>query len=165
MSWWVLVFFFCSALTYIGLARYGICFTITASRCLYGLLVGIKLRHRASWHGCQLELLCGIALTGTCCRSFTYLGYYRTTSMSTRRQVKMHDAIIPRLRTIAQICRAISSQVRHVSITGKKPVKQQYLIHMYSQLRPTNGWDRLVSLRHPSKFQRVSCLASLMQRQ
>jgi len=28
----------------------------------------------------------------------------------------------------------------------------------YGGLRPTNGWDRLVSLGHPSKFQRVSRL-------
>ena len=33
------------------------------------------------------------------------------------------------LGTIAQLCRAISSQLRHVSTIGKKLVKQQYL-HM-----------------------------------
>ena len=33
------------------------------------------------------------------------------------------------LRTIAQLCRAISSQLRHVSKIGKKFVKQQYLLH------------------------------------
>jgi len=41
-----------------------------------------------------------------------------------------------------------------------KQAKQQYLVHMssqYGELRPTNGWDRLASLGHPSKFQRVSC--------
>jgi len=31
--------------------------------------------------------------------------------------------------TIAQLCRGISSQVRHVSTIGKN-VKQQYLLHM-----------------------------------
>ena len=53
------------------------------------------------------------------------------------------------LRTIAQFYRAISSQLRHVSTIGKKLVKQQYLLHLsseYSELRPTNGWDRFVSL-------------------
>jgi len=48
------------------------------------------------------------------------------------------------LRTIAQCCRAISSQLRYVSTIGKKPVKQQYLVHMswqYGKLRPTNGRD------------------------
>jgi len=62
------------------------------------------------------------------------------------------------LRTIVQLCRAISSQVRHVSTIRKKLVKWQYLFHMSSQygdLRPTNGWDLLASLGHPSKFQRV----------
>jgi len=35
-----------------------------------------------------------------------------------------------RLRTIAQLCRAISSQLRHVSTTGKKLVKQQYVLQL-----------------------------------
>jgi len=47
------------------------------------------------------------------------------------------------LRTIAQLCEAISSQLRHTSTIGKKPVKQKYLLHMsllqYRELRPTNG--------------------------
>jgi len=34
--------------------------------------------------------------------------------------------------TIAQLCRAVSSQLRHVSTIGKKLVKQQYLLHMSS---------------------------------
>jgi len=44
--------------------------------------------------------------------------------------------------TIAQICRAISSQLRHVSTIGKNFVKQQYVPQMfpqYSELRPTSG--------------------------
>jgi len=32
--------------------------------------------------------------------------------------------------TIAQLCRGVSVQVRHVSTIGKKFVKQQYLLHM-----------------------------------
>ena len=56
------------------------------------------------------------------------------------------------LGTITQICRAISSHVRHVLTIWKKRVKQQYLLHMssqYGELWPlaigpcTNGWDRL----------------------
>ena len=47
------------------------------------------------------------------------------------------------LGTIAQLCRAISSQLRHVSTIGKKKlVKQQYLLQtsaQYGQLWPTNG--------------------------
>jgi len=63
------------------------------------------------------------------------------------------------LCTIAQLCRAISSQLRHISTIGKEIVKQRYLLHVYLQygkLRPTNRWDRFVSFGHPSKFQRVS---------
>jgi len=59
----------------------------------------------------------------------------------------------------SQICRAVSSQLRHVSTIGKKYVKQQYLLHMFSQcgvLQPTSGWDRLTSLGHSCKFQRIS---------
>ena len=55
----------------------------------------------------------------------------------------------------------MSSQLRHVSTIGKKLVKEQYLLHtssQYGELRPTSGWDRFGSLRHPSKFQRVSRL-------
>jgi len=46
------------------------------------------------------------------------------------------------LGTIAQFCRAISSQLRHVSTIGKKHVKQRYVLHMspqYGELRLTNG--------------------------
>jgi len=57
---------------------------------------------------------------------------------------------IRHLGTIAQLCRAISSQRRHVSTIRKKTC---YLLHMssqYGELRPTNGWDRFGSLGHPS---------------
>jgi len=56
------------------------------------------------------------------------------------------------LGTIAQLCLAISSQLRHVSTIGKKLVKQQYVLQMssqYGELRPTSGWDRFVTLEHP----------------
>jgi len=46
------------------------------------------------------------------------------------------------LGTNAQLCRAISSQLRHISTIGRKLVKQQYLLHMspqYGELRPTSG--------------------------
>jgi len=42
---------------------------------------------------------------------------------------------------------------------SEKPFKQQYLLNVspqYSDLRPVNGWDRLASLEHSSKFKRVS---------
>jgi len=68
------------------------------------------------------------------------------------------------LRTIAQLCQAESSQQRHVLTIRKKLVKQQYVLHMspqYGELRPTSGWDRFGSLRHPSKFYRFSLLGSV----
>ena len=55
----------------------------------------------------------------------------------------------------------------YVDNRKKKLVKQQYLLHMsswYGELRPTNGWDPLESLGHPSKFQRVSRLGSVTAR-
>jgi len=73
-----------------------------------------------------------------------------------RGSLKIQDAKISHLRT-AQLRRAISSQLRHVSTVGKKVVKQQYLLHMpsqYGELRPTNSPDWLAGLGHPSKFQR-----------
>jgi len=68
---------------------------------------------------------------------------------------------IRHLRTIAQLCWAVSSQLWYMSTIGKKLLKQQYLRHMSSQngeLQPTSGWDRFGCLWHPSKFQRVSRL-------
>jgi len=62
------------------------------------------------------------------------------------------------LRTIPQRCLAISQLRLYVSTVEKKLVKQQYLLHVslpYGELLFSNGWDRLVSLGHPSKFQRV----------
>ena len=49
---------------------------------------------------------------------------------------------IRHLRTIAQICWAISLQLRHVLTIGKKLVKQQYLPQtslQYGKLKPTSG--------------------------
>jgi len=60
---------------------------------------------------------------------------------------------IRHLRTIAQLCRAISLQQRHVLTIEKKLLKQQYLPHMslqYTELQLTSGWDPFVSLGHPS---------------
>ena len=71
------------------------------------------------------------------------------------------------LGTIAQLCRAISSQLRHISTIGKKLVKQQYLLYMssqYGELWLASGWDHLVSLGHPCKFQLVSRLGSITAR-
>jgi len=70
------------------------------------------------------------------------------------------------LDTIAQLCRTVSSQLRHTSTIGKI-VKQQCLPHMcsqYGKLRPTSSRDLLASLGHPCKFQRVSRLGSVTAR-
>jgi len=53
-----------------------------------------------------------------------------------------NDAKNRHLGIIAQLCRAISLQLRHTSTIGKKIVKQQYVPHMssqYGELRPTSG--------------------------
>jgi len=55
---------------------------------------------------------------------------------------RKNDAKDRHLGNIAQLCRAISSQLRHVSTIGKKLVKQQYFLHMslqYGELWPTSG--------------------------
>jgi len=43
---------------------------------------------------------------------------------------RKNDAKNLHLCTISQLCRAISSQLRHISTIGKKLVKQQYLLYM-----------------------------------
>ena len=59
-----------------------------------------------------------------------------------RGSLQIQDAKNRHLGTIAQLCRTISLQLRHVSTIGKKLVKQQYLLYMFTQyreLRPTSG--------------------------
>jgi len=63
-----------------------------------------------------------------------------------------NEAKIRHLGTIAQLCWALYSQLKHVSTVGKKLIKQQCLPHIssqYSELWPTSGWDLLASLGHP----------------
>ena len=46
------------------------------------------------------------------------------------------------LSTIAQLCPAISSQLRRISTIGRKLVKQQYVLQMspqYGEFRPMSG--------------------------
>jgi len=90
--------------------------------------------------------------------------FFSSPNLSRRRLDVCHTFT---LGTIAQLCRAISLQLRHVSTIGKKLVKQQYVLHMspqYGGLRPTTGWDRLTSLGYPCKFQLVSRLGSVTAR-
>ena len=58
--------------------------------------------------------------------------------------VRKKSPKIRHLRTIEQLCRAIPSQLKHVSTIRKKPVMQQYLLHMssqYGELQPTSGFS------------------------
>ena len=72
---------------------------------------------------------------------------------------------IRHLGTIAQLCRAESSQIRHVSIIGEKLVKQQYVLNIssqYGKLRPTGGWDQLGVCGTPANFNGFRILAALL---
>ena len=72
------------------------------------------------------------------------------------------------LGTIAQLCRAISSQLRHVSTIGKNLLSSNMSStcpHNMVNFGPLAlGWDRSGSLRHPCKFQQVSRLGSVTAR-
>jgi len=46
--------------------------------------------------------------------------------------MKIQDAKNRQLSTIAQLCQAVSSQLRHALTIGKKLVKLQYVLHMSS---------------------------------
>jgi len=108
--------------------------------------------HTSTWCGLSANLGCR---SETCCRRL---------AANTGRKKSLK---ICHLSTIAQLCQAISLQIRHVSTIGKKLVKQRYLLHIspqYGELWPTSGWDRSGSFGHPSKFQRVSCLDSVTTR-
>jgi len=71
--------------------------------------------------------------------------------------------------TIAQLCRAISLQLRYVSSRQleKNFLKQQYLSHMFShygELRFNSGWDPFGCLGYSCKFQRILRLHSITAR-
>jgi len=62
---------------------------------------------------------------------------------------------IPHLCTIAQLCRAVYLQQRHVSTIGKKAVEQQYLFHVssqYGELGPLTAEIGLVVMGTPANF-------------
>jgi len=59
---------------------------------------------------------------------------------------------IRHLGTIAQLCRGISSQLRHISTIGKKRYAAVSPLDdpvQYGELRPTSSWDQSGSLGHP----------------
>jgi len=67
---------------------------------------------------------------------------------------------------IAQLCRAISSQLRHLSSIGKKLVKQQYLLHMSLQYManfgPLTAQIGLPVWGTPANFNGFRVLAALL---
>ena len=76
-----------------------------------------------TWCGLSVNLEC---MSEVCCTRLAEIG----------------DAKNCHFGTIAQLCRSISSELRHVLTIGKKLVKQQYLLYMasqYGELRPTSG--------------------------
>ena len=82
-----------------------------------------------------------------------------------RGSLKIQDAEkSPSLGTIAPLCRAISSQLRHVLTIGKNLLSTNMSStcpHNIVNFQPINSWDRFDHLGHPSKFQLVSCLGSV----
>jgi len=79
----------------------------------------------------------------------------------------MQDAKNCHLGTIAQLCRPISSQLRHVSTIRKKLVKQQYLLHCpHNMVNFSLVAAEIVSLvwGTPANSNGFRVLASLLQR-
>ena len=71
------------------------------------------------------------------------------------------------LGTITQLCRTISSQLRHLSTIGKKLVKQQYVLHMspqYGELGPLAAEVGLPVWGTPANFNGFRVLAALLHR-
>jgi len=71
------------------------------------------------------------------------------------------------LRTITRICRAESSQLRHVSTIGKKVVKQQYLLtcpHNMANFGPLTAEIGSEVWGTPANFNWFRVLAALLQR-
>ena len=73
---------------------------------------------------------------------------------------------IHHLGTIAQLCRAISLQLRHVSTIRKNLVKQQYLLHMSHNMAIFHALAAEIGSGvwgTPANFNRFRILASLLQ--
>ena len=76
----------------------------------------------------------------------------------------VQNSLSVHLLTIAQVSRAISSQLRHLSTIRKKLTKQQYVLQMssqYGELRPTSEIG-LVFWGTPANFNRYRVLATLL---
>ena len=103
-----------------------------------------------TWCGPSANLECSSEM---CCTRFA--------SNRTKKSPKLRH-----LGTVAQLCRAISSQLRHISTIGKKLLNSNVspTCHHNGELRPTSGWDLLARLGHPSKFRQGSHLGSVTAR-
>jgi len=71
----------------------------------------------------------------------------------------------PHMGTIAQLCWAISSQLRCVSTIGKKLLSSNISFTCLHDmvLRPTSGWDRSVVWCTPPNFNGCHVLAALLR--
>jgi len=71
-----------------------------------------------------------------------------------------------KIRHLRQFCRAVSSQLIHVSIIGKEVVKQQYLhtLPQYGELGPLTAEIGSGVCGTPANFNRFRVLPSLLQR-
>jgi len=103
---------------------------------------------------------CGLSVNLRCRSEMYYTRLAENTERTKSRKIR-------HLGTIAQFCRAISSQVRHVSSIGKI-VKQQHLLHMFSQYMvnfgPLPAEIGLPVWGTPANFNGFRVLPSLRQR-
>jgi len=74
----------------------------------------------------------------------------------------MQDPKSRHLGTIAQLCRAISSQLRHISTIGKKIVEQQYLLHSMVNFSPLAAEIGPVVWGTPANFNGFRVLGALL---
>jgi len=103
-----------------------------------GFCVLPSLLERRSLNGSQRNFALRLA-----CPGLVHCIYTFGSSCPLTEFCHMQNSLRVHLRIIAQLCRAISSQLRHVLTIGKKFAKQQYVFHMfvpqYAEFRPTNS--------------------------
>jgi len=76
--------------------------------------------------------------------------------------LKIQDAKYRHLGTIAQLCWAISLQLKHVLRIGKRTVKQQYLPHNMANVGPLTAEIASVVWGTPANFNGFRVLAALL---
>jgi len=75
---------------------------------------------------------------------------------------RKNDAKNRHLSTIAQLCRTISLQLKHISTIGKKLIKQQYLLRMSPQYRELAAEIGPVVWGTPANYNGFRALAALL---